>query len=84
MYALSCQCLHPCTVPLGHILTNVELQVLSGLLDAYSNEKIKEIQQSIQKKQGGNISREEVEKLLRECGLTTVADELKYDLHKGS
>ena len=68
---------------MGHILTKFELQVLSGLLDAYSNEKIKEIQQSIQKKKGGDISREEVERSLREGGLTTVADELEQNLHKG-
>ena len=71
------------TVPLDHILTKFELQVLSGLLDAYSNEKIKEIQQSIRKKQGGDISREEVERSLREGGLTAVADELEQSLLKG-
>ena len=71
------------TVPLGHILTKIELQVLSGLLDAYSNEKIKEIQQSIRKKQGGDISREEVERSLRKGGLTTIADELEQSLLKG-
>ena len=67
---------------MGHILTKFELQVLSGLLDAYSNDVIKEIQQSIQKK-GGEISREEVERSLREGGLATVADELEQNLHKG-
>ena len=67
----------------GHILTKFELQVLSGLLNAYSNEKIKEIQQSIRKKQGGDISLEEVESSLRDGGLTTVADELEQSLLKG-
>ena len=71
------------TVPLGHILTKFELQVLSGLLDAYSNEKIKEIQQSIRKKQGGDISREEVERSLRAGGLPAVANELEQNLLKG-
>ena len=74
---------HTSTVPLGHILTKFELQVLSGLLDAYSNEKIKEIQQFIRKKRGRDISREEIERSLREGGLTTVADELEQDLLKG-
>ena len=78
-----CQCPYTSTVHLGHLLTKFELQVLSGLLNAYSNEKIKEIQQSIKKKQGGDISREEVESSLREGGLTTVADELEHNLHKG-
>ena len=74
---------HTSTVPLGHILTNFELQVLSGLLDVYSNEKIKEIQQSIRKKQGEDISREEVESSLRAGGLPGVADELEQNLLKG-
>ena len=68
---------------MGHILTKFELQVLSGLLETYSNEKIKEIQRSIQKKQGGDISREEVERSLRENGQAIVADELEENLRKG-
>ena len=78
-----CQHPHTTTVPLGHILTKFELQVLSSLLDAYSNEKIKEIQLSIRKKQGGDISRQEVERSLRDGGLPAVADELEQSLLKG-
>ena len=78
-----CHCPHTSAVPLGHILTKLELTVLSGLLDAYSNEKIKEIQEYIQKKRSGDISREDVERSLRDGGLTTVADELQQNLLKG-
>ena len=71
------------TVPSGHILTKFELQVLSGLLAAYSNEKIREILQSIHSKQGGDMSREEIEKMLRDGGLQTIAEELEQSLQKG-
>ena len=78
--------MHMRTIHSGHILNKFELQVLSNLLDVYSSEKIKEIQQSIQKKQGGeggDISREEVERLLQEIGMTTLAKDLKQALQKG-
>ena len=76
--------IHPCTVPSGHILTEPELQVLSRLLAAYSSEKIKEIQQAIQKRQGRGVSRQEVERSLREVGMMTIADELEQNLQKGT
>ena len=69
-------------MPSGYILTKQELQALRNLLAPYTDEKLKELQLSIQKEQG-DISREEVEKLLRKCGLTTTADWLKEDIEKG-
>ena len=75
---------HPCTVPSGHILTELELQVLSRLLAAYSNENIKEIQQAIQKRRERGVSRQEVERSLREVGMMTIADELEQNLRKGT
>ena len=75
---------HPCTVPSGHILTEPELQVLSHLLAAYSNEKIKEIQQAIQEKRGRGVSRQEVERSLLEVGMMTIADELEQNIQKGT
>ena len=71
-------------VPSGHVLTKLELHVLSDMLASYSNEKIKEIQQSIQNKERINISREEIERSLREGGMTAVADELERNLLKGT
>ena len=72
------------TVPSGHILTKIELQVLATLLATYSDEKMKEIQLSIQEKQDiSDISREEVEKTLRQSGLTSIADGLKDNIEKG-
>lgn len=67
-------------MPLGHILTMEELQVLRTLLAPYTDEKLKEL---IQKKQEGEISREEVEKSLRQSGLAMIADRLKGDIEKG-
>ena len=67
----------------GHILNKSELKVLSDLLSAYSNEKVKEIQRSLRKKRGRNILREEVERSLREGGMTTLATELEQSLQKG-
>ena len=75
--------MHMHAVPSGHILTKSEFQVLSRLLAAYSNDKIKEIQQAIQKKSGRSISREEVERSLRVVGMMTIADELEQNLQKG-
>ena len=71
--------------PSGHILTKQELQVLSTLLDPYTDEKLKKFQLSIQKKQHGDsdISREEVETLLRQSGQVMIADRLKDDIEKG-
>ena len=70
-------------MPSGHILTKQELQVLRTLLAPYTDEKLKELQQLIQKKQEGKISREDVEKSLRQSGLTMIADRLKDDIEKG-
>ena len=72
------------SAPLGHILTKIELQILTNVLATYSNEKLKEIQLSIQEKQDiRDISREEVEKSLRQRGLTSIADDLKDSIEKG-
>ena len=70
-------------MPSGHILTLQELQVLGTLLAPYTDEKLKELQLLIQRKQEGVISREEVEVLLRQSGLTMLADRLKDDIEKG-
>ena len=70
-------------MPSGHILTKQELQVLCTLLAPYTDEKLKELQLLIQKKQEGEISREDVEKSLRQSGLTMIADRLKDDIEKG-
>ena len=70
--------------PSGHILSNQELQVLANLLATYSDEKLREIKLSIEEKQGiKRISREEVEKSLRQSGLISVADGLKESIEKG-
>ena len=75
---------HTYTVPSGHILTREELQVLGALLARYSDEQLKSIQLSLQEKQEiRNISREEVEKSLRQSGLASMADGLKNDIEKG-
>ena len=79
---------HPCThihvVPSDHdhILNDVELRVLSRLIDAHSHVKVKEIR----RKQGGHITREQVEDLLREGEYeqTTTADKLKKKLLIGT
>ena len=71
------------SVPSGHILTKQELQVLRTLLAPYTDEKLKELQLLIQKKQEGEILREDVEKSLRQSGLTMIADRLKDDIEKG-
>ena len=76
--------LHTYTVPSGHILTREELQVLGALLARYSDEQLKSIQLSLQEQQEiRDISREEVEKSLRQSGLASMADELKDDIEKG-
>ena len=72
------------TVPSGHILTREELQVLGALLARYSDEQLKSIQLSLQEEQKiRDISREEVEKSLRQSGLASMADGLKDDIQKG-
>ena len=71
------------SVPSGHILTKQELQVLRTLLAPYTDEKLKDLQLLIQKEQEGDISREDVEKSLRQSGLTMIADRLKDDIEKG-
>jgi NCAIR mutase (PurE)-related protein len=60
-----------------------ELQVLRSLLAPYTDEKLNELQLLIQKSHEGEISREEVEKSLRQSGLTMIADRLKDDIEKG-
>ena len=73
-----------CTVPSGHILTKEELQVLGAMLATYSDEKLKSIQLSLREEQEIRyISREEVEKSLRQSGLASMADSLKDNIEKG-
>ena len=72
------------TAPSGQFLSKHELVALAKLLDAYSDAKLKEIKLNLQKKQGGDISREEVERSLRENGLTSIADDLKENLEKSN
>ena len=72
------------TAPSGQILLKHELVALAKLLAAYSDEKLKEIKLNLQKKQGGDVSREEVERSLRESGLTSIADNLKENLKKSN
>ena len=75
---------HTYTVPSGHILTREELQVLGALLARYSDEQLKSIKLSLQEEQEiRDISREEVEKSLRQSGLASMADGLKDDIEKG-
>ena len=76
------QCIHY-IVPSGHILTKLELQVLATLLTKYSDENLEQIKLSIQKKEGTDISREDIETSLRKGGLTSIADDLKDSLEKG-
>lgn len=60
-----------------------ELQVLGTLLAPYTDENLKELHLLLQKKEEGEISREKVEKLLRQNGLPMIADRLKDDIEKG-
>ena len=64
----------------GHILTERELEGLSALLDLYSKEAIAKIKH---RKQGENISREEVERLFQQHGLQQVADDFEGSIEKG-
>ena len=73
-----------CTVPSGHILTKDELHVLGVLLASYSSDKLKSFQLSLQEEQEiRDISREEVEKSLRQSGLDSMAEALRDSLEKG-
>ena len=73
-----------CAVPSGHILTKEELQVLGAILATQSDEQLKSIQLTIQEEQEiRDISREEVEKYLRQSGLASKADGLKDNIEKG-
>ena len=75
---------YTCAVPSGHILTKEELQVLGAMLATHSDEQLKSIQLSLQEKQEiRDISREEVEKYLRQSGLASMADALKDNIEKG-
>ena len=67
----------------GHILTRRELEGLSALLDLYSKETIDKIRLEIYGKQGEDISREEVERLLQQHGLQQVADDFEGSIEKG-
>ena len=72
-------------IPSGHILTKQELQVLGALLATHSEEKLRQIQLSIEEEQYiRDISREEVEKSLRQSGLAPMADRLKDNIEKGT
>ena len=58
--------------------------MLGALLATYSEERLKDIQLSIQEeKEIRDISREEVEKSLRQSGLASIADGLKDNIEKG-
>ena len=58
--------------------------MLGTLLATYSEERLKAIQLSIQEeKEIRDISREEVEKSLRQSGLASIADGLKDNIEKG-
>ena len=57
--------------------------MLATLLATYTDEKLKDLKHSIQEKQDEDISREEVERSLRQSGLTLIADGLKEHLEKG-
>jgi hypothetical protein len=65
-------------------LTKQELQVLGALLARFSDEKLKSIELTLQEEQGiRDISREEVERSLRQSGLASMADGLKDNIEKG-
>ena len=57
------------------------------MMEAYivKNEKLKQLKHSIQEAQNQDrvLSREEVEKILRQNGLTVIADHLKESLKRG-
>ena len=58
--------------------------MLGTLLARYSDDSLKSIQLSLQEEQEiRDISREELEKSLRQSGLASMADGLKNDIEKG-
>ena len=58
--------------------------MLGTMLAMYSDEKLKSIQLTLQEEQEiRDISREEVEKSLRQSGLASVANRLKDNIEKG-
>ena len=58
--------------------------MLGAMLARYSDDSLKSIQLSLQEEQEiRDISREEVEKSLRQSGLASMADGLKNDIEKG-
>ena len=58
--------------------------MLGAMLATYSDEKLKSIQLSLREEQEIRyISREEVEKSLRQSGLASMADSLKDNIEKG-
>ena len=54
--------------------------MLASLLGA---EKLNAVKTIIEERQGGDITREEIEGLLKERGFTSLANSLKDDLKKG-
>ena len=75
--------IHSCSHA-AHILSPRELKVLSILLTAYEEQKFKEIKQSIQDGQCGNLSLAEVEEILRQSGRDVAANELRENFTKGT
>ena len=71
--------------PSGHILNKSEMKVLCNMMEAYKSEKLIKLKLSIQEAQNQDriLSREEIEKLLRQNGLTMIADDLKESLKRG-
>ena len=69
---------------IAHILSSKELKALAKLLQAFQEDKIRELRQSIDKEEAKNVSLEEVESLLRQSGKAGAASRLKEDLTKGS
>ena len=68
------------TAPSGHILTKDELDVLATLL---GDERLNAIKTFIEERQGRDITREEIEGLLKGRGFTSLANSLEDDLKKG-
>ena len=87
---LYCFCYCYCLVTVAtyshtaHILSSIELKALAKLLQAFQEDKIRELRQSIDKNETKNVSLEEVESLLRQNGKPEVASRLKEDLIKGN
>lgn len=80
-----CYCLVSYSAALtSHILTPKELKVLAKLLQAFEEDKIRELTQSIDNKEKKNVSLEQVELLLQQSGKVEAASRLKEDLTKGN